>query len=76
MVPEAQGGVYSICLCLDVCVSGLALFGLTGLPSPPPFSSRPTHTLMLLSSPSAVWLLHLPEGWNRVAGAPDQEVSF
>lgn len=60
LVPAALGDVYPICLFLDVCVSALALPGLTGLPPPPPFSPMPTHSLSLLSSPSSVWLPRPP----------------
>lgn len=76
LVPAALKDIYPICLFLDVCVSALALPGLTGLPPPPPFSPMPTHSLSLLSSPSSVWLPRLPQSWSRVAGAPDQEVRF
>lgn len=48
MVPEALGDVYPICLCLDICVSALALPDLTGLPpTPAPFS----HAHPLSASP-------------------------
>lgn len=69
VVREAQGGVYPICLCPDVCVSGLALFGLTGLPSPPPFSQAHPHS----ASPSQLPLLCLappsPPGLEQSGGS-------
>lgn len=71
VAPEAQGAFIQFAFVLmSVCEAWPCLVSLVSC-HPLPFPRR-----TLLSSPSSAWLLHLPHGWNRVAGAPDQEVSF